>query len=108
MILNELKALSNDKRLKILFILSYSEFCQIHISDLTGVSQVDASRNLKQLVDTGFVSSRKVGNRVLFTLTDKLEDEYGEFVPRLQNDYSNLITNVDISQYIEMCETFKE
>ncbi len=108
MILKEMKALANDKRLKILFVLSYNEFCQIHISELTGLGQVDASRSLKQLVDTGFVATRKVGNRVLFSLTDKLELEYGNVLTNLQVEYSDIIIDIDMEQFIQTCETFKE
>lgn len=108
MILKEMKALANEKRLKILFVLSHNEFCQIHISELTGFSQVDASRSLKQLVDTGFVATRKVGNRILFSLTDKLELEYGNVLTNLQLEYSDIIIDIDMKQFIETCETFKE
>ncbi|WOO87784.1 metalloregulator ArsR/SmtB family transcription factor [Mollicutes bacterium LVI A0039] len=105
MILNELKALANEKRLKVIYSLSNSDFCQMHIIELTKLSQVDASRSLKTLVDSGLVNSRKEGNRVVFSLSDKMINEYNVQLQQIKKEYNYLSFDVDIEQYIEECKT---
>lgn len=104
MILNELKALANEKRLKILYVLAKNDFCQIHIIELTGLNQVDASRSLKTLVDTGLVDCTKRGNRVIYSLSKKMRNEYKSQLDAIINEYNYLSFDVDIDEYAKECE----
>lgn len=104
MILNELKALANEKRLKIIYALSTSDFCQLHIIELTGLSQVDASRSLKALVDSGLVDSRKKGNRVIFSLSYKMTDEYKTQLDAIKKEYNYLSFDIDMDDFVEDCK----
>lgn len=105
MILNELKALANDKRLKVIYALTVNDFCQLHIIEMTGLSQVDASRSLKALVDTGLVDSRKKGNRVIFSLSDKMKSDYAVQLDMVRTEYNYLSFDLDIDEFVEECKT---
>ncbi len=104
MILNELKALANEKRLKIIYSLSIYEFCQVHIMTITGLSQVDASRNLKVLVAADLLESQKKGNRVMYKLSDKMQLDYSLQLELIKKEYSYLSYDLDIEQLIATCQ----
>lgn len=104
MILTELKALANEKRLKIICVLAKHNFCQFHIIELTKLSQVDTSRSLKALVDCGLVESHKIGNRVIFSLSNKMQVKYALQLVDIEQEYSYLLDNVDITAYAKECE----
>lgn len=103
MILNELKALANDKRLKVLYALSYNDFCQIHIINITGLTQVDASRSLKALIESGLVVSRKKGNRVIYSLSTKMREDYSVQLQAINNEYKYLSFDVDLNALVDEC-----
>lgn len=107
MVLKELKALANDKRLKILYVLTINNFCQIHIIELTQLSQVDVSRNLKPLVDMGLVDSEREGNRVFFSLSKKMKIEYKNQLEQIIKEYEYLSSGVDINKFIDKCKNFE-
>ncbi len=104
MILNELKALANDKRLKIIYALADNDFCQIHIIELTKLSQVDASRSLKALVETGLVDSRKSGNRVIFSLSKKMREDYKLQLEMIKQEYNYLSFDIDMDEFVKECQ----
>ncbi len=104
MILNELKALANEKRLMIIYSLTIHKFCQVHIMTITGLSQVDASRNLKVLVMAGLLESQKEGNRVMYKLSDKMLINYERQLASIKKQYSYLSYDLDIESLIESCQ----
>ncbi len=104
MILNELKALANDKRLKVIYALADNDFCQIHIIELTKLSQVDASRSLKALVETGLVDSRKSGNRVIFSLSKKMREDYRLQLDMIKQEYNYLSFDIDMDEFVKDCQ----
>ncbi len=105
MILNELKALANEKRLKIIYSLTIHDFCQVHIMTLTGLSQVDASRNLKVLVDAGLLESQKKSNRVMYKLSDKMAIDYNEQLELIKKEYGYLSYDLDMDELIAGCQS---
>lgn len=108
MILNELKALANDKRLKVIYALAQNSFCQLHIIKITGLSQVDASRSLKALVETGLVDSQKRGNRVIFSLSNKMREDYKYQLETIVKEYSYLTFDLDVDEIVEDCRNTVE
>lgn len=108
MILNELKALANDKRLKVLYSLADNNFCQLHVIQITGLSQVDASRSLKALVDSGLVDSTRKGNRIIFSLSNKMRTEYKAQLEMIKKEYNYLTFDLDLQEIIDDCENLVE
>lgn len=108
MILAELKALANEKRLRIIYALSLQEFCQLHIIEITELSQVDTSRNLKVLVDSGLVNSEKRGNRVIYSLSAKIKEDYAAQLDKIKMQYNYLTFDVDVEEIIDDCNKLGE
>ncbi len=108
MILNELKALANDKRLKVIYALAKNDFCQLHIIEISGLSQVDASRSLKALVESGLVDSQKSGNRVIFSLSKKMKEEYKTQLEMIKQEYNYLSFDVDMNDIVDDCRNLVE
>ena len=71
------KAMSDPKRLQIMDMLSNGELCASKILESFSISQPTLSHDMKLLIDTGLVSSKKVGKWTHYSLnTDKLNEVY--------------------------------
>lgn len=108
MIINELKALANEKRLKIIYILTIRDFCQTHIAEIANLSQVDCSRNLKILIDAGLVIGDKRSNRVIYRLEQKFVDEYQPQVEKIKEQFSYLLYDIDIERIGVECDNLDD
>jgi ArsR family transcriptional regulator len=62
------KALSDETRLRILSILLERECCVCEVMQALEISQSRASRNLGILEDAGFLTARRDGSWVLYSL----------------------------------------
>ncbi len=60
-LLKPLKALVDESRLKILWMLEGRELCSCEIQEVVGLAQSTVSRHLQILEDAGFVVSEKAG-----------------------------------------------
>jgi ArsR family transcriptional regulator len=69
------KALSDETRLRILNILLERECCVCEVMQALDISQTRASRNLKLLYDAGFLTSRKEGVWVLYSIYREVTKE---------------------------------
>ena len=67
-IIRAFKSLSDETRLRILNILLERECCVCEVMQALDISQTRASRNLKLLYDAGFLTSRKDGVWVLYSI----------------------------------------
>ena len=69
--------MSDPKRLQIMDMLSNGELCACKILEAFSISQPTLSHDMKLLIDTGLVSSKKVGKWTHYSLnTDKLNEVY--------------------------------
>lgn len=106
MILDELKALGNEKRLMIVYALNLSEFCQIHIEKITKLGQVDISRHGQMLIDAGLVETRKKSNRVIYSLSAKMRVDYKIQLEYISDYYKYLLDEVEIGEITQECKEF--
>ena len=60
-VLTPLKALGDESRVKMLWILENRELCSCEIQEAVGLAQSTVSRHLQLLEDAGFVVSEKAG-----------------------------------------------
>ena len=60
-LLKPVKALGDESRVKMLWILEHRELCSCEIQEFLGLAQSTVSRHLQLLEDAGFVVSEKVG-----------------------------------------------
>ncbi len=68
-----MKLLSDNTRLRILMLLMRRELCVCQIMGVLGVSQPLVSRNLKLLGDAGFLTERKEGKLVFYSIKKKMD-----------------------------------
>lgn len=92
-ILNVLKALSDETRLRIMNLLFVKELCVCDIMEVLQITQTKASRHLTYMRNAGLVSDRKHAQWVYYSL---IQDEELKFLRSLVLD--NL-------RNIEQCKT---
>jgi ArsR family transcriptional regulator, arsenate/arsenite/antimonite-responsive transcriptional repressor len=73
-LLNTLKALSDETRLRIISLLYEKELCVCDITEALGVTQTKASRHLSYLKNAGLVSDRKHAQWVYYSIVK--DDKY--------------------------------
>jgi ArsR family transcriptional regulator, arsenate/arsenite/antimonite-responsive transcriptional repressor len=66
------KALADETRLRILYLLMEREACVLEIKQAMRISQTRASRNLGILHDAGLLKARREGPLVFYSLDTKL------------------------------------
>jgi ArsR family transcriptional regulator len=75
------KALSDETRLRILNLLLERECCVCEVTQVLGISQSRASRNLNALYDAGLLNLRRVGVWALYSIDKEgLAEHYRDIV----------------------------
>ncbi|KRQ87209.1 Cadmium resistance transcriptional regulatory protein CadC [Caloramator mitchellensis] len=101
-IIEILKALSDETRLRILNLLKYGELCVCEIESLLGITQSNASRHLTRLSNSRLVIGTKKQQFVYYKLNEDMFRQYAflmelifketEKINLLNEDYNKLIT----------------
>jgi len=98
-ILNALKALSDETRLRIINLLYEKELCVCDIMEVLQINQTKASRHLIYLKNAGLVNDRKQAQWVHYSLIpdklkfiDSLVFDYLRQTPEFQADLVKLET----------------
>ena len=85
-----LKALSDEVRLRILKILQeWEKLCVCEIMQALDISQTRASRNLGILRDAGFVTDRREGVWIYYSISDRKINEYHSELIKLLSKWLN-------------------
>ncbi len=71
-----LKALADETRLRILNLLQYSDLCVCELEFFLNISQSNASKHLNKLTNTGILHYYKSAKYVYYQLNMELIDEY--------------------------------
>ena len=89
-LLKVLKALSDEVRLRILKVLQErDELCVCEIMEALDISQTRASRNLGILRDAGFVTDRREGFRIYYSINHRKINEYHYQLIKLLSKWLN-------------------
>ncbi|MEW9079270.1 ArsR/SmtB family transcription factor [Terrisporobacter glycolicus] len=96
-----LKALGDDTRLRIINILSHGDLCVCEIEVVLGISQSNASRHLNKLMNAKLVNYYKEAKYVYYKINEETINEHKFLkdiiekelcnIEKLNNDYENLI-----------------
>lgn len=73
---NIFKQLSDTNRLRIYWLLCHCEECVINISAMVDMSSPAVCHHLRQLRDSGLITSRRVGKEVYYKVSDREENRY--------------------------------
>ncbi|WP_457666069.1 ArsR/SmtB family transcription factor [Thiolapillus sp.] len=97
------KALSNGHRLELLEFLAQSERSVDALAKLSGLSVANTSQHLQQLRQSGLVSSRKEGQKVIYRIS-------GDDVPPLLNALREVAERhlADVQQLVQSYLTVKD
>lgn len=85
------KALSDEKRLKIIDMLSHGSLCACKILEQFNFSQPALSQHMKVLVNCGLVSGVRVGNWMHYSLVKEKYEETIQFVQYISIDKKDCI-----------------
>ena len=91
------KSLSDETRLRILYILLERECCVCEVMQAFDISQTRASRNLSALYDAGFLKLRKDGLWSLYSIDHEgMKKHFSEMVDAVRKGLEgNQITIID-------------
>ncbi|MGD2295862.1 MAG: metalloregulator ArsR/SmtB family transcription factor [Candidatus Aminicenantes bacterium] len=88
--MNVFKALSDETKLRILKILQErDELCVCEIMQALDISQSRASRNLGILKNAGFVTDRREGSWIYYSLRERNMGEFARAVNDLMKQWLN-------------------
>lgn len=107
-LLKKMSCLSDDNRLKIIYILSKESFCSVHLEKLLGVSQSNVSRHLEKLLDVNIIKVSKVGRRKFYILNKEFQVKNEEFLKEINEVYTCKELNELIKKEKTTCENYKE
>ena len=110
-LINFLKLLSDETRLRIMVLLYHQELCVCELCGVMDISQPNVSKHLAKMRDMGFVKDEKREQYVFYSLN--IEDEI------FKNILNNIVANIedyqilksdmgkikDIETYLESCKS---
>jgi len=87
-LIKSLKALSDETRLRIMKVLLEKECCVCEIMQALDISQSRASRNLGILQDAGFLSARRNGPWIIYSVDKETANRYAMPLTKLLEESS--------------------
>ncbi len=116
--LEYLKSISNPTKLRLISLLLNGELCVCELEEITFIKQVNISKNLISLKDSGIVQVRREKQRGFYSLTGnfksnknlilhikdlKIEEEI------LINDYKEYLKHEDVKDdNVYVCHAFRK
>ncbi len=86
---NFLKLVSDESRMRILMLLANKELCVCQIMGVLGISQPLVSRNLALLSNAGLLDERREGKLVFYRLKNDMKPIESEIVGILKRQLKN-------------------
>ncbi len=103
-----LKLLADPTRLRILMLLSRRELCVCQIMGILGVSQPLVSRNLNLMSDAAFLSERREGKLVFYSMNSKMPSDARKIIGSLKEVLKADRTLVADLESLQDCEEFQK
>lgn len=91
-----LKALSDETRLKILLILSRRSICAKGIARHLDISEAAVSQHIKVLKEAGIIVGEKIGYYVKYDLQKSTLIEISDFINDICNEHTTSSCNIDL------------
>jgi ArsR family transcriptional regulator len=85
-LIKALRALSDETRLRIMKVLLEKECCVCEVMQALDISQSRASRNLGILQDAGFLTARRYGAWIIYSLDRQTANRYAVSLAKLLKD----------------------
>jgi len=103
-----MKLLSDNTRLRILMLLTKKELCVCQIMGVLGISQPLVSRNLKLLGEAAFLTERKDGKLVFYSMKKKMDVLNSRLVELLKGTLKGDRILADDLRSLRECEEFQK
>jgi DNA-binding transcriptional ArsR family regulator len=103
-----LKLLADPTRLRILMLLSRKELCVCQIMGILAVSQPLVSRNLNLMSGAGFLSERKEGKLVFYSMNRKMPADARKIIGSLREILKADHMLAADSESLQDCEEFQK
>ena len=87
-IVEMLKILSNDNRLRILNLLYVQELCVCELEYLLEISQSNLSKHLRLMSETGFLESRRQNKFVYYKIKELVFSDHPFLIPIFETELS--------------------
>jgi ArsR family transcriptional regulator, arsenate/arsenite/antimonite-responsive transcriptional repressor len=85
------KALADETRLRLVYILRNRDMCVCELETILGLSQPNVSRHLKALKNAGLVGSHRAGQWIHYWINPEFLTTYPDF-------WSGLVTLLELSE----------
>ena len=82
------RALGDATRVRIVALLAHGELCNCHVEQALGLTQPNASRQLRLLKTAGILESRRAGNWTHYRLARQLDERRREVLRSLVRAFS--------------------
>jgi len=115
--LEYLKSISNPTKLRLISLLLNGELCVCELEEITRIKQVNISKNLISLKDSGIVEVRREKQRGFYSLTESFLSNKNLVLhikdlksdeKVLINDYKEYLKHEDIKdENVYVCHTFR-
>ena len=93
-LLQIIKALSDENRLRILNLLQHGDLCVCELEILLGISQSNASRHLNKLTNAGILEYYKAAKYIYYKINEKQINEY----PFIKQILDSASTRLEVCQ----------
>lgn len=92
-----LKSISDETRLRILVLLAHREMCVCEICEVLGESQPKVSRHLARLRDAGYVKDDRQGQWVFYytNLNNSVYEEIMESILKNRDEFSQFTMDIN-------------
>ncbi len=105
---NIMHLLSDTARLRILMVLAKKELCVCQLMGILGISQPLVSRNLMLLSGAGFLSERKQGKLVFYSLKKEMDPVSEKIVTLLKEALKSDSILAEDLRSLRDCELFQK
>ncbi len=102
--LKQMSVFTDSTRLKIISILSKSNFCSIHLEKLTGASQPNISRHIDKMIMVNIVDVKRIGRRNIYQLNDDFVKSNSELINQVNALYENTFNEDLIKDFSTECK----
>lgn len=107
-VINVIKSLDDDTRLKMVYILSKYKFCQDHLSKLLDLNQANVSRSLNKLVESNILDFEMTNRKNRYFVKQEFIDSYPDLYQHIISHFDNSYLNVKLENLEEECEIANE
>ena len=101
-----LKSLADENRLRLFYLLAYDEFCVCEIEVFLNMSQSNVSRHLSKLKSCGIIVSKKEAQWVHYRVSSQFKAQYSGLVDDILGNASSMQIIKEDANRVEQYKKF--